>query len=399
MYIVLWYRLELAIARDKGKVINMDITQIPKSMNITPDRWMHYLSSVGVNFINPYEEGWNVPGREGGKPATFNQITSLDLTMSQVISEYIQLMDKIELLAGTISGITSQREGAISTSELVGNVERSVTQSSHITEPLFWVHNQCKRHVMAMLLNTAKGAWEGTGKQKLSYVFDNGERAFLDIAKKFYYEDMDVFISDTSKDVENIQKLQQLIQPAMQNGASLLEAAEILTNDNFNILKQKLKDMQTRQEQMQKQQQEAEAQQQQQLYQMQNEAKQQELMLEEAKMDLERYKIDADNQTKIAVAEISAYRGTEDKDANMNGIPDPMEIAKDATEQRKIDQEAYLKRYEARQKREIEDAKISLEKKRMDHEMALQKQKDDAALQREKIKASTALKNRVTGEN
>jgi len=26
MYIVLWYRLELAIARDKGKVINMDIT-------------------------------------------------------------------------------------------------------------------------------------------------------------------------------------------------------------------------------------------------------------------------------------------------------------------------------------------------------------------------------------
>ena len=398
MYIVLWYRLELAIARDKGKVINMDITQIPKSMNITPDRWMHYLSSVGVNFINPYEEGWNVPGREGGKPATFNQITSLDLTMSQVISEYIQLMDKIELLAGTISGITSQREGAISTSELVGNVERSVTQSSHITEPLFWVHNQCKRHVMTMLLNTAKGAWEGTGKQKLSYVFDNGERAFLDIAKKFYYEDMDVFVSDTSKDIENIQKLQQLIQPAMQNGASLLEAAEILTNDNFNILKQKLKDMQTRQEQMQQQQQEAEAQQQQQLQQMQNEAKQQELMLEEAKMDLERYKIDADNQTKIAVAEISAYRGTEDKDANMNGIPDPMEIAKDATEQRKIDQEAYLKRYEARQKREIEDAKISLEKKRMDHEMALQKQKDDAALQREKIKASTALKNRVTGE-
>ena len=40
------------------------------------------LSSVGVNFINPYEEGWNIPGREGGKPATFNQITSLDLTMS-----------------------------------------------------------------------------------------------------------------------------------------------------------------------------------------------------------------------------------------------------------------------------------------------------------------------------
>lgn len=398
MYIVLWYRLELAIARDKGKVVNMDITQIPKSMNISPAKWMHYLSSVGVNFINPYEEGWNIPGREGGKPAQFNQITALDLTMSNVVAEYIQLMDKIEELAGTISGITQQREGAVSSSEMVGNVERSVVQSSHITEPLFWVHNQCKRRVLNMLLNTAKGAWEETGKQKLQYIFDNGERAFLDITPKFYYEDMDVFVSDTSKDLENIQKLQQLIQPAMQNGASLLEAAEILTNDNFNIIKQKLKDMQTRQEQIQQQQQEAEAQQQQQLQQMQNESKQQELMLQEAQMDLQRYQIDQDNQTKIAVAQINAYRGTEELDQDQNGIPDPIEIGKQAIEQQKINQEAYNKRYEAKQKREIEDQKIQLEKDKMKHETELQKAKDDAAYEREKLKARTALKNKVVGQ-
>lgn len=398
MYIVLWYRLELAIARDKGKVVNMDITQIPKSMNISPAKWMHYLSSVGVNFINPYEEGWNIPGREGGKPAQFNQITALDLTMSNVIAEYIQLMDKIEELARTISGITQQREGAVSSSEMVGNVERSVVQSSHITEPLFWVHNQCKRRVLNMLLNTAKGAWEETGKQKLQYIFDNGERAFLDITPKFYYEDMDVFVSDTSKDLENIQKLQQLIQPAMQNGASLLEAAEILTNDNFNIIKQKLKDMQTRQEQIQQQQQEAEAQQQQQLQQMQNEAKQQELMLQEAQMDLQRYQIDQDNQTKIAVAQINAYRGTEELDQDQNGIPDPVELGKQALEQQKINQDAYNKRYEAKQKREIEDQKIQLEKDKMKHETELQKAKDDAAYEREKLKARTALKNKTSGE-
>ena len=396
MYIVLWYRLELAIARDKGKVINMDITQIPKSMGITPERWMHYLSSVGVNFVNPFEEG--VQGREGGRSATFNQFGSVDLTMSNVIAEYIQLMDKIEQLAGTISGITEQREGAISSSELVGNVERSVVQSSHITEPLFWVHNQCKRHALNMLLNTAKGAWEQSGKKKLSYIFDNGERAYIDIQDKFYYEDMDVFVSDTSKDMENIQKLQQLIQPAMQNGASLLEAAEVLTNDNFNIIKQKLKEMQDRQEQAEQQAQQAQQEQAIQLQQMQNEQREQELMLEEAKMELERYKIDADNQTKIAVAEISAYRGSEEKDANQNGIPDPMEIAKDATQQRKIASDEYTKRYEARQKKEIEDKKIELERDRMKHEMELQKAKDDAALEREKIKARTARANKVSGE-
>ena len=398
MYIVLWYRLELAIARDKGKVINMDITQIPKSMNISPDRWMHYLSSVGVNFINPYDDGWNVPGREGGKPAQFNQITALDLTMSNVISEYIQLMDKIEQLAGTISGITEQRMGAVSSNELVGNVERSVVQSSHITEPLFWVHNQCKRHVLNMLLNTAKGAWQQTGKKKLQYIFDNGERSYIDIQDKFYYEDMDVFVTDTSKDIENVEKLRQLIQPAMQNGASLLEAAEILTNDNFNIIKQKLKEMQQRQEQLQQQQQQAEQEQAVQLQQMQNEQKQQELMLEEARMDLDRYKIDQDNATKIAVAEISTYRGTEEKDINENGVPDPQEMYEAAIKQREIDSNEFTKRVEAKYKKEIEDRKIDLEKQRMNHELQLQKQKDDAAMDREKLKSRTALRNKVSGE-
>jgi hypothetical protein len=263
--------------------------------------------------------------------------------------------------------------GAISTHELVGNVERSVVQSSHITEPLFWVHNQCKRHVLNMLLNTAKGAWEDTGKRKLSYIFDNGERAFLDISDKFFYEDTDVFVSDASKDIENIQKLQQLIQPAMQNGASLLEAAEVLTNENFNILKQKLKDMQTRQEQLQQQAQEAQAQQAQMLQQMQNEQREQELMLEEAKMDLERYKIDADNQTKIAVAEISTYRGTEEKDINNNGVPDPEEMYKVAMEQQKIRSGEFVKDRELKYKKNIEDKKIELERDRMKHEMDLQK--------------------------
>ena len=156
--------------------------------------------------------------------------------------------------------------------------------------------------------------------------------------------------------------------------------------------------MQERQERMQQQAQEAEQQQAMQLQQMQNEQREQELMLEEAKMELERYKIDADNQTKIAVAEISAYRGSEEKDANQNGIPDPMEIAKDATQQRKIASDEYTKRYEARQKKEIEDKKIELERERMKHEMDLQKQKDKAAEERERIKARAAIRNKVSGE-
>nr|DAH37478.1 MAG TPA: portal protein [Caudoviricetes sp.] len=51
-------------------------------------------------------------------------------------------------------------------------------------------------------------------------------------------------------------------------------------------------------------------------------------MLQEAQMDLQRYQIDQDNQTKIAVAQINAYRGAEDMDQDNNGIPDVAELGK-----------------------------------------------------------------------
>lgn len=75
-----------------------------------------------------------------------------------------------------------------------------------------------------------------------------------------------------------------------------------------------------------------------------------------------------------------------------------MEIAKDATAQMKIREDAYSKRYESKQKKEIEDAKIQLEKDKMKHESQLQAQKDKAAMEREQLKAKTALKNKTVGE-
>ena len=124
--------------------------------------------------------------------------------------------------------------------------------------------------------------------------------------------------------------------------------------------------------------------------------REQELMLEEAKMDLERYKIDTDNQTKIAVAEISTYRGTEEKDINQNQVPDPLEMAKAATAQRKVDSDAFTKRIEAKYKNDIENKKIDLERERMKHETELQAQKDKSAMEREQLKAKTALKNKTS---
>lgn len=405
MYIVVWYRLELALSRDKGKVAVMDITQIPKSMNIDVNKWMHYLSALGVAFINPYDEGWDIPGREGGKPSQFNQLSSWDLTMSNVIAEYIQLMQKIEDMVAKLTGITPQRQGQIAASELVSNANTAVNMSYHITEPWFWNHNQVKRRVLTMLLNTSKAAWKDS-KKYLNYILDDATRAFVQLSDNFFYEDMDIFVDDSTKNQQYIDQLKQLLQPAMQNGASLLDIAEIITLDNMSMIKNRLEEIeQKRMEQMQQQQQ-AEQQAQQQMAEQQNQLKEEELMLKEAEMDLEKYKVDQDNATKITVAQLNAYRGAENMDQDMNGIPDPIEIGKQALEQQKINSdiatkqlELNNKRREIEQKREAENKKIQLEKDRMKHETELQRMSDKAAMDREKLKAKTALRNKVVGES
>lgn len=423
LYITTFYRMELAMARDKGKVPVMDVTQIPKGLGIDTAKWMHYLSALGVAFINPYDEGWDIPGREGGRPSNFNGFTTWDLTMGNVIAQYIQLLDKIESMTSELSGVTPQRQGAISSTELVGNVERSVIQSAHITEPLFWMHNQVKRQALLMLLNTAKAAWKDSDKQYLNYIFDDTTRAFITLADNFPYEDFDIFVTDSTKEVQAIEQLRALIQPAMQNGASLVDAAEMYTMDNLSLIKSKLQELEQQRLSQQQAMQQQEAEQQQQLIQMQNQVKEQELMLKEAELDLEKYKIDQDNATKITVAQLNAYRGSENMDQDMNGIPDPIEIGNQEIARQKAVSDAVSKQMDlankaraeenkkelekrkiaAQEKADklkaiIEKEKIALENRKLQEAKRLQKMKDDAAYKREQLKAKTALKNKTNAE-
>ena len=404
MYIVIWYRLELAMARDKGKVPVIDVTQIPKNMGIDINKWMHYLSALGVAFINPYEDGWDIPGREGGKPASFNQFQAWDLSMANVIDQYINLMAKIEDMVARLTGITPQRQGSVAANELVGNVNQAITQSYHITEPWFWTHNQVKKQVLTMLLDTARYAWKDN-KTVLNYILDDATRAFVTLSDSFFYEDMDIFVDDSTKERNELEQLRQLMQPAMQNGASLLDIAEIITMDNVNEIKQRLEEIENKRMQQMQEQQQAEQEAQRQLVEEQNRVKEEELMIKEAEMDLEKYKIDTDAQTKITVAQLNAYRGSENMDQNMNNIPDPIEIADQALKERKQMSDEASKQFEfnakmreSENKKEIENKKIQLEKERMQHEMELQKQKDKAAMERERVKARTALKNKTNAE-
>jgi hypothetical protein len=339
MYLVLWYRLDIALARDKGKALVMDITQIPKSMGVTTEKFLHYLSSLGVVFFNPYEEGWDIPGREGGKPSSFNQFSSVDLSMSNVIAGYIQLMVKIEDMIDEISGVSKQRQGQIQKDELVGNVRQTIIQSSHITEPLFWKHNQVKRRSLNMLLDTAKYAWGNSGKRTLHFILPDMSRVFGEITQDFLYADLDVFVIDSTKETMDVEALKTLLPYAVQNGATLLEAAEVMTGDNVLRMKRQLAEIDERKNKMQEDMAKREQETQMQIQQMLAEQKAEENRIKEEDSIRKA-------ETAIDVALINAEtkdNGLEDADVDDDGILDRIELMKVQLQKEKIKSDIKLK--------------------------------------------------------
>lgn len=255
-----------------------------------------------------------------------------------------------------------------------------------------------------MLLDTAKHAWKDN-RTSIQYVLDDATRAFLTLSDDFFYEDMDIFVEDTTKNQQQIEALKNLMQPAMQNGASLLDIAEIITMDNVTMIRSKLEEIEQKRMEQQQAMEQAQAEREQQMAQIQNEIKEEELMLKEAEMDLKKYEIDSNNATKITVAQLNAYRGAENMDQDGSGVPDVIEIGKQAIEQQKVNSDIASKQFEfnnkkreMEMKREIENKKIELEKQKMKQEMELQKQKDKEAYKREQLKAKTALKNKTNAE-
>jgi len=213
-------------------------------------------------------------------------------------------------MIGELSGVSRARQGQIHQSELVGNVERKVIQSSHITESLFYVHGNIKKRVYTMLLNIAKFAWRDSNKKNLYYILDDTSRKFVDINDDFLYSDFDVFVTDSTKEAQNIEALKSLMQAGMQNGATLLDAAYILTSDNMNQIKRKLEEIEKKRQEM-----EAQVQEQQNQIQQQAIQAQQQQIAAEATFKQEELRIKEDDSIRKSETELTIARMNLTQDA------------------------------------------------------------------------------------
>ena len=127
LYITLWYRLELAISSNQGKIALIDLSLVPDGWEV--EKWMYYAQSMKFGFVDSFNEGkkGQSTGKLAGNISTQNKV--LDMETGNYIQQHIQLLEFVESKVQSLSGVTRQRLGSITSSELVGTTERAVRKT------------------------------------------------------------------------------------------------------------------------------------------------------------------------------------------------------------------------------------------------------------------------------
>ncbi len=363
LYNVFMYRTELAFAKAKGRIASLDLAQVPDNWDV--DKWMYYAEVMGWAVKDSFKEAKK--GAAQGKLAGQMQAQTpvLDLELGNYIQQHIMMLQFLEVQMGEIAGVSKQRQGQIENRELVGNVERSVTQSSHITEKWFALHNNVKLKALNTLLDTAKLAWRNETDKRYQYVLDDMSTTVLKFdGSEFKESDYGIMGTDTSSNAELLNVMKQLAHAGIQNDKiNFSQLMDIYLTPSIASVRRKIETAeQEKQQQMQQEQEQAQKMQQEQL----QAAQQQQVAAQEFEMA----KIDKEYMYKIEIEKMKAGAKFAEKgiDLDRDGIPDALEVEKVESQER-------IKEKEIASKEKIEDKKIAATEKKIAADKEIEKQK------------------------
>lgn len=312
LYNVYMRRLELAIAKYKGPIYELDTSKKPDEWST--DMWMYYAEVLGWSVVDSFNEGKK--GQATGKLAgNFNTTGKvLDADVGNYIQQLIMMLQYIEKQMGQIAGVTDQRQGMIDNRETVGGVERAVTQSSHITEKWFFIHDETKKRVMLALLDTAKQLWKNKKSKKIAYIMDDMARVAMDVnGEDFASTEYDMFITDSSDDLKIRSTIEQLSHAFVQNGGSLTLPIKVLRSDSITQMAKLIEEEETKTQQQQQEMEEKK---------MKSQEGMQQAVLEDKQADreLEVYKIDTQRDTQLQVAAMKNQQEVPEAEADKPDI-------------------------------------------------------------------------------
>jgi len=293
LYDIYMDRLNKMSAKNQGRILELDLSMIPDGWDMAT--WMHYLSSMNIAVKDSFKEGKVGPatGKLAGNLGHAGH-SYIDLQNSQYIQEHIGILQFIKREMTEIIGVSDQRLGQIDTRETVGGVERSVAQSSHVTEYYFHKHENVRERVLQIFLETCKKVFRGKEKL-LQHVLDDGSVEMFKIEGKGLEAEFDVHIQSSAKSAELDATYREMAKLAFQsNKVSLDVLTKLLTSDSMSEKRRVIENAERQAQAQQERQMESQQQMAQQQMQSQQQAVDKEIAAKE-RMNIR------DNETKLAL--------------------------------------------------------------------------------------------------
>lgn len=241
LFNIVHFNLEKALALNIGEVMNLDLASIPDDWEI--DKWMAYVKMYGIAVRNSFSEGQK--GVAKGKLAgMMNQMSpSFSVSTGNSIQLYIGILDYINRQIGYISGISDSRLASINNREAVRNVEREITQSSHITEYWFYEHDQFKLRCMEVGMEFAKYCYKSVKNKKRQYILGNGSIVMYNVDGEMLKEtDYGIYVTDSRAANDLIRNVKELSQAMIQNDKiTTNQLVEILASTSLATITNKTK--------------------------------------------------------------------------------------------------------------------------------------------------------------
>lgn len=240
----LWELLEKEI----GVVFLGDMKVVPKKDSQDPIETMLWNArNRGALFID------TSPENTGGS-VQFNQMTRIDLTRTQEIQSRIQLAQALRTEAYELIGVTRQRLGSPTATETATATKEGLAQSFAQTETWFAWHDNVMQQVYQTMLEMAQYTELQKPTSTLNYLNSELETVFLRVTKNELLRELFVFVTSYAEDRVTLEQLRSLSQPALQNGAELIEIFDLYTASSERSLRKVLQGVQDRKSSMQQQQ-------------------------------------------------------------------------------------------------------------------------------------------------
>lgn len=229
MYIILHYRMEMTIAKNKGKIMLIDHAVLPQTDGWTIDKAFYYADSMSMLPINRQQDGVD---------RSYNQYQVMDLDLYKHIQNLVDVIRYIKEEWDQLIGITPQRKGQITSSETATATNAARYQSSVISERLFTKFEEFMRREHQGILDLSK--FINLDNYKSIFFSDDTRRQMVTINPEDFKEtEYGLYVSSSPQDMDDLNTLRSLMPNMVANMSPEL-VVESITSRNISKLRRVL---------------------------------------------------------------------------------------------------------------------------------------------------------------